>query len=189
VIGSRVAKRYARALFELGTEQKSLEPIGKGLRSVAAAMGESADLRAVLENPKWLPEQKKAVVKALAERVGAPPIVVNALMVLADRGRLRHLGAISDAFDTLAEEAAGRLRAEVISASPLPDAYYRELEKTLAEVTGRQVTLVRREDPSLIGGVVARVGDTVFDGSLKNRLADIRHQMLVAASPGGRLSS
>src|SRR5262249_26042474 len=132
------------------------------------------------------PEQKKQVVKALAQKAGAPAMVQNALMILVDRGRIRFLRAIADAFDTMAEDAAGRLRAEVISASVLPDAYYRELEKTLSEATGRKVTLVRRQDPSLIGGVVAKLGDTVFDGSLKYRLADIRHQMLVAASPSGR---
>ena len=75
------------------------------------------------------------------------------------------------------------MRAEIITAAPLPDAYYAQLEKTLSEVTGRQVSIVKRTDPSIIGGVVARVGDTVFDGSIANRLKDLRAQLLEKAAP------
>jgi F-type H+-transporting ATPase subunit delta len=187
VIASNVAKRYAKALFELARESGQVDPLGRALASVARALETSADLRSVIENPKYLPETKKQVVRALAERVLAPPMLISALMMLADRRRLAHLRSISDAYQSMAEEAAGRLRAEVISATALPDAYYRELEKALSEATGRQVTLVRRQDPSLIGGVVAKVGDTVYDGSIKNRLASLRQQMLTAAqNPQGR---
>lgn len=185
MIGTGVGKRYARALFELATEGKQVDSIGRALLDVAAAMRSSAELRTVFQDPKNAPETKRKVIQAIAQKAGAPPIVVNALAMLADRNRLEHLGAIADAYQAMAEQAAGRLRAEVISAGPLPDAYYRELEKALSEATGRQVTLVRREDPSLIGGVVTKVGDTVLDGSIKNRLRDIRHQMLVAATTGG----
>ncbi|AKF05463.1 ATP synthase F1 subunit delta [Sandaracinus amylolyticus] len=186
MIASGVAKRYAKALFELASEQKTVETIGKGLADVAGALESSVELRGVLENPKYLPETKKQVVRGVAERAGAPTMLVNALMMLTERGRLVHLRAISDAYQSMAEAQAGRLRAEVISATQLPEAYYAELERTLSEATGRKVQLVRRTDPSLIGGVVAKVGDVVFDGSIKNRLRDIRHQLLVAASPQGR---
>lgn len=182
MIASGVSKRYAKAVFELATESKQVEPIGKALAAVADSMETSAELRTLFESPRYAPEAKKKVIAAVAQRVGAPPMLVNALMMLADRNRLMFLRGISEAYQTYSEEAAGRVRAEVISATPLPDAYYRELEKTLSEATGRQVTLVRRQDPTLIGGVVAKVGDTVFDGSIKNRLRDIRHQMLVASS-------
>ena len=182
MIGTGVSKRYARALFQLGTEGKQVEPIGRALNDVAAAMASSAELRTVFEDPKNAPETKRKVIQAIAQKAGAPPMLVNALAMLADRNRLMHVQGIADAYQAMAEQAAGRLRAEVISATPLPDAYYRELEKTLSEATGRQVTLVKRQDPTLIGGVVTRVGDTVFDGSIKNRLRDIRHQMLVASS-------
>lgn len=186
MIASGVAKRYARALFELATEQGQVEKIGQALDAVATALQQSDELWGVVENPKHPLEVKRNVMQAIAERVGAPITVTHALMMLTERRRLRHLRAIADAYQSMAEEKAGRLRAEVVSAAPLPDAYYRELEATLSEVTGRKVTLVRRTDPSLIGGVVAKVGDTVFDGSIRNRLRDIRHQLLVAASPHGR---
>ncbi|MDQ3031493.1 MAG: ATP synthase F1 subunit delta [Myxococcota bacterium] len=187
MIASGVAKRYAKALFELASEQGQIDQVGRALDGVANALAQSDELWAVVENPKYLPDVKRKVIRAVAERVSAPPMVANVLMMLTDRRRLRHLRAIADVYQTMAEDAAGRLRAEVVSASVLPEAYYRELEAALSEVTGRKVTLVRRTDPSLIGGVVAKVGDTVFDGSIRNRLRDIRHQLLVAAhTPQGR---
>jgi F-type H+-transporting ATPase subunit delta len=104
--------------------------------------------------------------------------VVSTLKLLVDRRRINAIGDLSEAFATIAERRSGRVRAEIITATPLPDAYYAQLEKTLSEVTGRQVTIQKRTDPSIIGGVVARVGDTVFDGSIANRLKDLRTQLL-----------
>ncbi len=181
MIASAAAKRYAKALFELASEQNQIEKVGQSLETVAAAIDTSPELRAVIENPKFLPAAKRDVIATLAQRASAPPMVASVLMMLTDRRRLGHLRRIADLFQIMAEEKAGRVRAEVVSASPLPDAYYRELETALSEVTGRKVTLVRRTDPTLIGGVVAKVGDTVFDGSIRNRLKDLRHQLLVSA--------
>ena len=186
MIVSGVGKRYARALFELAHEQHCIVQAGQALGDVARAFETSAELRTVLEDPKPLPEVKRELIAAIGTRVGAPTFVVNALRVLSDRGRLVHLGSVAAAFDALAEKQAGTLRAEVTSAAPLSEAYFVELGKALSESTGRKVSLVRHIDPSLVGGVVVRIGDTVYDGSIKNRLSDIRHQMMVAASPHGR---
>lgn len=182
MIASNVAKRYAKALFELAGESKQVEQVGRALGGVASALETSPELRAVFENPSYDTAAKKKVIGAVAERLSAPRMLVSALMMLADRRRLPHLRSIADAYQSMAEESAGRLRAEVISAGPLPDAYYAELEKALSQATGRAVTLVKRQDPSLIGGVVTKVGDTVYDGSVKNRLVTIRQQMLAAVS-------
>jgi len=88
------------------------------------------------------------------------------------------VGEVADAYDALAEARSGRLRAEVTTASPLPDSYFAGLESTLHAITGREIVLVRKVDPSLVGGVVARVGDQVFDGSLKNRLSELKSELL-----------
>lgn len=184
--GSAVAKRYGRALFELATERNEVESTGRALEALARAFEESAELRRVFENPQYLPEVRKAVAIALAERVQAPETVARALIVLGDRRRIRHLRAISDVYQRWAEAVAGRLRAEVISAVPLSEAYERQLRNILEEASGRSVTLVCRVDPTLIGGVVTRIGDVVFDGSLRNRLVEMRHHMLAASSTGGR---
>jgi F-type H+-transporting ATPase subunit delta len=178
---SAVARRYAKALHALAIEEKSVERTQRELTAFADAWDQSAELRAVFENPAFSPEARKAVVVSLAQRLGAGRMLVNALSMLADRRRLRNVREIADAFTSKVEEASGRVQAEVITAAPLPEAYYAELAKVLKTAVGRDVTITKKVDPTLIGGVVTRVGDTVFDGSLTNRLADIKAELLAAA--------
>lgn len=175
---SAVARRYARALYDLATEDKSVERTQRELVAAADAWDTSAELRNVFENPAFTPESRKAVIVAIAQRIGASRIVLNTLSILADRRRMRNLREIADAFVTKVETASGRVRAEVVSASVLPDAYYVELAKVLKGAIGRDVTITKKVDPSIIGGVVTRVGDTVFDGSITNRLADLKNELL-----------
>ena len=103
----------------------------------------------------------------------------STLLLLADRGRLRNVPEIAAAFQELAELRAGKLRAEVTTAVPMPDAYYAEIQKAIETATGRQVVVAKNQDPSIIAGVVTRVGDKVFDGSLKARLREMREQLLI----------
>lgn len=186
MIAGGVAKRYARALFELASAEKQTDAFSRQLAAFAAAWESSGELRTVFENPAYAPEVRNKVVVGVAERIGALPTVKNALSLLAERGRLRFVREIADAFAALAESGAGVLRAEIVTAGDLPEAYFAQVERTLAQATGKKVVLVRRKDPALLGGVVTRVGDKVYDGSLRARLMDLRSQMLMAASPGGR---
>lgn len=183
MIGSAVAKRYATALFELAHEAKAVEPIGKGMADFVTTWEASDELRRVFENPQFGLDQKKQLVATLADRVGAHPLLKNTLMMLSDRRRLAHLPEIAEAYARIAERRSGKVRAEIVTAAKLPDAYYAELTKTLEQATGKKVVLVRREDPSLIGGVVTTVGGRVFDGSLKNRLRELRSKLLAGTDP------
>lgn len=186
MIAGGVAKRYARALFELATEGKQVDSIGRQLAEFAAAWDTSAELRGIFENPAYGPDVRKNVVVGLCERLGAMPTLKNGLLLLAERGRLRFVREIADAFAALAETSAGVVRAEIVTASDLPESYYAQVERTLAASTGKKVVLIRRKDPALLGGVVTKVGEKVYDGSLRARLMDLRSQMLTAAAPGGR---
>lgn len=183
---SVAARRYAKALYELADEAKLVEKVQRDLADFAGALRTSAELRAFLENPAFPPDVKKRVVAAIAERMGCASMVVSTLRLLVDRRRIAAVGDLADAFAAIAERRSGRIRAEVVTAVPLNDAYYAEIEKALAEATGRSVTVVRRIDPSILGGVVARVGDTVLDGSIAHRLMDIRAQLLEKAAPFAR---
>jgi F-type H+-transporting ATPase subunit delta len=189
MIGSAVGKRYASALYALAHEAEVVEKIGADLAALAEAWAANEELRHVFSNPGFLPEQKRSVVTALAERLSAHPLLRNTLLLLADRRRLVHLPEIAAAYRAIAERRAGLVRAEIVTAVKLPEAYYRELENTLRQATGKDVLLVRREDPSLIGGVVTTVGGRVFDGSLKNRLRGLRSQLLAATDPAVLASS
>ena len=169
-----IAKRYARAIFELASEQKQVERVAKDLRDIAEMWKSSTELRELFANPGFSADARKKVLGDLATRAASNPTVKNTLLYLSDRGRLAALPDIADAYDGLAEMEAGGVRAEVISAAPLAEAYYTQLQKALEKTTGRKVSIEKKTDPSLIAGVVTRVGDQVFDGSLKNRLSGVR---------------
>lgn len=189
MIGSAVGKRYATALYELAHEQGATERIGKDLADLASTWGASEELRRAFQNPQFALDEKKKLVAAIADRVNVHPLLRNTLLMLNDRRRLEFLPDIAESFARIAERRAGRVRAEIITATKLPEAYYAQLQKTLAQATGKDVVLIRREDPSLIGGVVTRVGGRVFDGSIKNRLRELRSRLLASTDPVALASS
>ena len=180
---SNVGRRYARALYDIAKEENSVERVQRELVAAADAWDTSTELRGVFENPSFTPDQRKAVIVAIAQRIGASRTVTSVLSMLSDRRRMRNVREIADAFVTKVEAASGRVRAEVTTAAPLPDAYYVELAKVLKTALGRDVTITKKVDPSIIGGVVTRVGDTVFDGSITNRLQDIKNELLSRRGP------
>jgi len=175
---STLGRRYAQALLTLAEERNSVEHVRRDLADFVKSWAESRELRAVFENPSVTAEARRSVLRDIATRASMDPQLLNTLLVLADRGRLSQLPDVFDSFEAMAEAKSGKLRAEVVSASELPEAYYTELGATLERVTGRKITLVHTVDPSLLGGVVTRIGDKIFDGSLKNRLSELRDELL-----------
>ena len=182
---SSLGRRYAKALYDLALAENGVDRVQRELLSIADAWDASPELRNVFENPAFAPDAKKKVLLSIAERLGVSKLVVSTVSLLADRRRLRYVRDIADAFVAIVERTSGRVRAEVITASALPDAYYAQLAKVLSDATGREVTITKKVDPSIIGGVVTRVGDTVYDGSIKNRLSDLKSELLAQAAPGG----
>lgn len=173
-----VAKRYARALFQIGEEHRSLEQIASEVEALAATWSASGELRNVLQNPLFPTAKRREILRAVIGRLGLGEMVGNAAMLLLDRSRLRSLPDIARALRSLADDREGKIRAEVVSAVPLPDAYFERLRARLESMTGRRVVLERRHDPSLIAGLVARVGDRLYDGSARTRLAEIREALM-----------
>lgn len=175
---SVLGKRYANALLHLAPDAQAVDQMARDLRDFASAWESSKELRNAFENPQVSQDSRRQIIRELAAASGMHEKVRDALALLSDRQRIRHVGEVADAFEAMAEARSGRLRAEVTTASELPDGYFTELERTLRQITGREVVLVRKVDPSLVGGVVARVGDQVFDGSLKNRLSELKSELL-----------
>ena len=177
---SAVGRRYAKALLELAMAQKQEDLVGKELDALAGSWETSPELRDVFQSPTIDGATRAKVIDALAARMGLSVTVKNTVKLLADRNRLRYVRAIARAYHTLREERGGVVLAEVISATALPEAYFIELERALVTVSGRKVRIERSVDASLIAGVVTKIGDKVFDGSVKNRLAELRSSMLDA---------
>jgi F-type H+-transporting ATPase subunit delta len=172
-----IAERYARAIFELGTESKQLAQVSDQIRKFSEVYTSSSELRGVLDNPVIAEDKREGLLKDLGARLGMAPYALNAVRLLASRKRLGALPEIARELQRMADEAQGILRATVISAKPLPESYYQKLIAELEKATSRKILLDKEQDPTLIAGVVTKIGDRTIDGSLKGRLAAIERQL------------
>jgi F-type H+-transporting ATPase subunit delta len=179
VIGTNVARRYARAIFEIGVEGKNLTTLVEHVAGVASAYDGHEELQKALDNPLVAAEAKRAILSELADKVGVLPVVKHTLLLLGDRRRLHALPAIAQLLREMSDSKEGVLRAEVVTAVKLSESYYAKLQAQLEKMTGQKVAIDRREDPSILAGVIARIGDRVYDGSLKARLEELRTSLLV----------
>jgi F-type H+-transporting ATPase subunit delta len=173
-----IARRYATALIELGTETGQLDALVDELQRASQTYEGSPELRTALADPLVPIQAKKAILADVAERLQLGQTTRNALNLLLDRRRIRALPPIATRLREMADDKRGILRAEVMTAMPLPEEYFTQLQAQLERVTGRRIALDRKLDPALICGVVARVGDTVYDGSLLSRLRQLKESML-----------
>ena len=176
--------RYARALDEVVADQKlSREGVKTELHDFAATLGASAPLREVLDNPSIPEEQKLRLLDSLSGRIGMSRTVRNFLATIVHHGRLSDLSEIVEAYLELADKDSGMAEAEVTSARPLDDAGRHAIEQSILRMTGGSaVRAVYREDPSLLGGAVVRVGSTVYDGSVRGQLEQMRQRMVAATN-------
>jgi F-type H+-transporting ATPase subunit delta len=170
-------RRYARALFALAREEERVEPVRDELATMARLLEEVPQLRQALLQPLYPAAQRKAVLAALAERLGTSTLLRHFLQFLIDQRRLIDFLAVRAEYERLADEAAGRIHAELVSAAPLADAQVERLRRALARRSGRDVAIRSSVDPALLGGVVAKLGDLVFDGSLRTQLVQLRSSL------------
>lgn len=171
------ASRYARALLDVAIDQQVTERVAQDLDGFAALVDGNAELRAALANPAVPVAGKAALVAALAARAGACDTVANLLRLLAERNRLTLIAEVRDAYHARLMEHQGVIEAEITTAVALEPARVDALRERLARVTGRDVTMTARTDASLVGGAVARVGSTVYDGSLATQLAKMKTRL------------
>ncbi len=172
-----LAGRYAKAIFEIGSQQGGLDKIGADLRTFAKAMKESPELEQTLTSPAIKRSDRRKVVDALLQRLGVVSVTRNAVYLLLDGERLSALPMISREIDRMIEAKAGRVAAEVTSAKPLDPTQLSQITAALEKLSGKKVSVSTRQDPDLLGGVVAKVGDTVYDGSLRTQLRNLRDEL------------
>lgn len=176
--GSAVGRRYAKALLEVAEEQKQVPKVHKDLEDLLASWQESRELRATFENPAFGPELRTKILDELSKRMSLSPLVANTLRLLSDRQRLRHLPEVVESFFALSQQGAGGVVAEVTTATELPETYFAKLQATLEKSLGKKVSIVKKVDPTLVAGVVTRIGDRVYDGSLASSLRKLEDRML-----------
>lgn len=171
------ARRYARALFALARDAGEIEGVRGELTRMAELLDSNRELRGALFRPLHPAPERKAALAALAERLGASVTVRHFFQFLIDQRRLVDFDTIRSEYERLADESGGRMRAQVVAATPLEEPQLERLREVLARKSGRDVTLDVTLDPALLGGVVAKLGDLIFDGSLRTQLRQLRSSL------------
>lgn len=172
------AARYARALFEVAQKEADVTVVESDLKAVVAAAAENPELGRVLGNRALPDAVRRNIVVAVGEKLGVSVPVGKLLGLLADRGRLELLPEIAAIFTERLLDYRNVLQADVTTAVPLSPEAAERLEATLSSATGKQITMRVTVDPALLGGVVARVGSTVYDGSVRTQLKKMRDQLV-----------
>ncbi len=172
------ALRYARALLEVGIKERAdLAGIERDLAAFAGLLTDYPALAKVLLNPAVPVPRKRAAVVELTTRMSPAPIVGKLLTLLAERDRLVLLPDLLASYRDRLMDHQNVVRAELTTATPLDDHRSAEIQQQLARATGRTVTLQTRTDPALIGGIVARIGSTVYDGSITRQLEKMKARL------------
>ena len=169
----RIAKPYAQALYDAAAEQNALDRVVGDADQIINLAQESEDFEQFLTNPILSPQFKSEMFRQLLSEI-VHPLTLNFLLLLALKQRERFLVAILRAFLALVDLKAGRLVAEVTSAVPISDAQQADLVRQLSEYSGAEVRLELTEDAAIKGGIIVRLGDTVFDGSVATQLQRLR---------------
>jgi F-type H+-transporting ATPase subunit delta len=176
-IQASLAGRYATALFELARDEKRLESVGASLATLKSTLRDSEDFRSLTTSPLISRDQATGAVAATAEAMRLDPVTTKFLGVLAHNRRLGQLGAIIRAFSQLAAQHRGETTAEVTSAHPLTDDQVAALKTNLKSRLGRDVAVDLAVDPTILGGLVVKVGSQMIDGSIRTKLNTLAHAM------------
>ena len=169
--------QYATALADIALEQGAAESVRKQLEEFGAAYAESAELRNVLSNPAVERTAKHGVVEKLVARLGASRIVRNFLFVVVDNQRTHLVPEILQSFEDVLRQRQGVAEAEVTSAAELTAPQKTQIQQTLERLTGRKIQANYSLDAALLGGAVVRIGDTIYDGSVRSRLNQMRARL------------
>jgi F-type H+-transporting ATPase subunit delta len=174
-----VAQRmYARALFEAAQEANRVDAVAADLAELARAMDEVPELLAFLRNPQIEPAGKADVLQQLTAE--ADELVRNFVRLVAEKGRAGELAEISQELDALVAQAQNRLTVELATSYALSDDEAASIVQTIERASGRKVEATRTVDPSLIGGIVLRIGSHLADGSVRGRLERLRRELATA---------
>lgn len=179
MIQTSIARRYARALFEAAGSD--IERVGEELGAIAGLVTEDSPLGLIFLDPTADTKARRELIETIIAKAGLGPMTGNLLRLLDDRSRLGELPSIARAFTDLVDTKVGRLRATLTSAEPLPTELRDRLQDALGAATSRKVEVETAVDRSLLGGVVAQVGNFVYDGSLRSQLERLRRELISQA--------
>jgi len=177
VISARIARRYAKALLAIGREDGQAENYKEELEGVAKVFEEQKELADAISNPLYAAEGRKKVLNVVVEKLDLSKVMGSFVLLLFDKGRIQYLKDIYAFYEKLTDELANIVRADVVSASELPEEAVEKIRAALSEKTGKDVRMDVGVDPALIGGVVTKIGDLVLDGSVRTQLESLKESL------------
>lgn len=177
MLENAVSRRYAQAFFALAQETNNLDKLESELQTVVNIINENSELKKVMEHQLVSPEEKKAIINTVFAQ-DISEMTMNFLDVVIDKYRAAYIPGIYEEFVAYANATRNTIDALVKSAAELTDSELKTIKGKLADATGKNVRLLSELDPSLIGGVIVRIGDRVVDGSIAGRLAKLKDNLL-----------
>lgn len=174
---SGVASRYAAALFDLAKQENQLDAVAEDLDGLVSLLSESHDLERLVNSPVVSREDQGKAIRAIAEKAGLNGLTTKFLGVLAQQRRLFVLRGVAGAYRNALADERGELKAEVASATELTDEQLEAVKSAIGRYAGRAVNVEASVDPSLLGGLVVRVGSRMLDASLKTKLQQLEQSM------------
>jgi len=171
---ARISRRYARALFTLGQQDGSYSEYGRELDEFVNHYKQNADFRYVISSPLFTMEDKKKILNMVLNKAGFSSMTRNFFNVLMDKNRIGSIESISDYYSRLADEASNIVHARIITAMPLEKETLNRVVSTFEGLISKSVRAEVMEDPDIIGGIIVRIGDTFWDGSLRAQIEGLR---------------
>jgi F-type H+-transporting ATPase subunit delta len=172
-----LAERYAHALFELAQDAGAVDMVSADLASLRRAMEASSDLRRLVRSPIFSAEDQEKALKAILTQMGANALTTKFVLLVAQKRRLPGLAQITQAYEHLIATSRGETEAEVTAARTLSDAEIAELKTVLKSRLGKEPRLHSKVDPTLLGGLVVKIGSRMIDSSLRTKLDGLRAAM------------
>ena len=172
-----ISRRYAKALMLIGKEDGQAEAYKDELEGFVKVLDNEQTFEDSMNNPLYAAEDRKRVLLAVIDKMGLSDIVKSLLILLFEKRRFDQIRGITEYYQKLVDEFKGVVRADVVSATALSDDAVEKIRASLSKMTGKEILLDIKQDASLIGGVVTKVGDMVLDGSIKTQLENMKESL------------
>lgn len=172
-----VARRYAKALLLISKEDGQTDAYRKELSGFADLMEQENALNQAITNPLYDTKKRRNVLQAILDRLGISKTMKSFFLLLFDKGRIGFIGSINEFYQKLADELRGIARASLISATALSEDTVEKIQAALSKKTKKKIILEVAQNPELIGGIVTKIGDLVWDGSIKTQLSNMRETL------------
>ena len=177
MISLTIAKKYAKALLEIGLQHGNYEALGQDLNKMADLLRENKELRVALWSPSFPKSTRKAIAGKIGERLGLDTTTMKFTELLIQKKRMDLFFEITRVYRDLGDEVAGRTRTTLVIPLELPSDLVQEIKRQMESLTGKEVILSLEKDPSLVGGFLTKIGNVVYDGSLKAQIAKIKENL------------